>query len=157
MIFFQNKFNISKQFKYQTAIMDIAKIFDQMELSLCTHPVIKWLGQYDGIEDHFNDDNYPVLQVRDYLAAHAKIGSKLDLRIILDGLAQLPFTFYRVAASITRRRWNPLVMSLHEFERDITAAQEGKLMVWEGEDPAISSDMTVSYLLTKIMQLKLNS
>jgi hypothetical protein len=131
------------------ALYIIANCLEALSLGSWTHTLVRWLGQYDGLEEHLPQDHDPLLSVRDMLSRHLTSGQRPEIGRIAQELCAMPWLYYRAAwlntAQQLRRDWRPLEQPWLEFAK----AEEGEdhMHFWQASDPYPSADELRRHLL----------
>lgn len=103
--------------------------------------LLRWLGQYDGLEVYLYPEDDPVLAVRDLLAGYVDLLEPLDPARLAADVSALPFCHFR--AQRGGERWEPLVEPFTAFCRGATVE------VWESERPHPRREVLQNWLLVQ--------
>lgn len=133
----------------QHAVFAIVRFLEALKLQGWTHVVMRWLGQYDGLECYMEPDAAPALQVRDLLACYVASGARVFPKTIATDLSRLPFLHYQ--AQRMEEDWNPLDTPFIEF------AQTGAIEVWRSSTPHPDPEVTQAWLLTAFVRFQMNN
>jgi hypothetical protein len=130
------------------AVYAITRSLDGLRLGNWTHPLISWLGNYDGLEGHIPPEDDPVINVRDLLARYLTQG-RIEIGLIAVDLSTMRFLHHRAAwideRKGQRRNWMPLQQPWLDF---VTHGEVGDdLRLWQSEKPWPPSEQVRHHLL----------
>jgi hypothetical protein len=109
--------------------------------------LLRWLGQYDGLEAYLYPEDDPILTVRDLLARYVESLEPADPVRLAADLSALPFCRFR--AKRGGEKWAPLVETFTAFCRGATVE------VWESEHPHPRPEVLQNWLLTQFCAAQL--
>ncbi|RTL26863.1 MAG: hypothetical protein EKK47_20260 [Burkholderiales bacterium] len=137
------------------AIFSIVRGLEAIGLATWTHPLLTFLGRYDGIEEFaWEDDPIPALQ--QLVEHHAQSGCKVLSGTIAAEVIQLQVLHYRVAwfkagevqaCSV----WDPLETDFLDFIEDGIPGAEWR--IWKTDEPNPDAELVKRYLLADYVKV----
>lgn len=139
----------------QHALFRIVMGLDELGLATWTHPLLRFLGRYDGIEE-FAWDLDPVIAVLNIIDGYCAAGERVRSGRVADDVVTLPVLLLRAGwfkSGETRAvaLWDPLEQSFLEFVEQ--SIHEAEWRLWRSEQPCPDAEIVKRYLLADYVRV----
>jgi hypothetical protein len=136
-------------------LLEVARLLESLKLSAWTHPLLIFLGRYDGIEKISNvDDSIPALF--NLMKQYAARGTSIPSGDVAVDVAAFQVVYYQAAwinlqSGLPAMVWDPLAMDFREFLG--LAMENMELELWKDTEPNPDGDVVRRHLLANYVRV----